>query len=178
MRRFLERGQNRPAWNDSPSRRWKNHEQVQKQKNAKQEGREMEGNESITSFELKNNLRNRMRPRRFCWNSEACVKLVRSNRNAAKELSDLPGMTSWAYNALVGHRSEIPVYKLSKVEDARLDWWTSVGYAEQVSGRAGTKRYPHDLVSLLKVWAHARRRFHVVLNSLHSVLLCKLRCSG
>ena len=30
-------------------------------------------------------------------------------------------------------------YSLSKVENARLGRWTSVGYAEQVVGRAGTK---------------------------------------
>ena len=39
----------------------------------------------------------------------------------------------------MGHRSEIVAYKLSKVEDARLGRWTTVGYAQQVVGRAGTK---------------------------------------
>ena len=35
------------------------------------------------------------------------LKLVGSDLNAVKELSDVPGMTSWAYNILVGHRNEI-----------------------------------------------------------------------
>ena len=39
----------------------------------------------------------------------------------------------------MGQRSEIVGYTLSKVEDARLDRWTRVGYAKQVVGRAGTK---------------------------------------
>ena len=37
------------------------------------------------------------------WNSgcdrlKACDKLVSFDRNAVKELSDLPGMTTWSYN--------------------------------------------------------------------------------
>ena len=59
--------------------------------------------------------------------------------NANQVLGKLPDMKSWAFNILMRHRSEKVGYKLSKVEDARLGRWTSVGYAQQVVGRAGTK---------------------------------------
>ena len=48
-------------------------------------------------------------------------------------------MTSWAFNVLGDHRNELTRYKLSKVEDVRLDRWTSVHYVKQVVGCAGTE---------------------------------------
>ena len=65
------------------------------------------------------------------WNSgcdwpkqwQACGKLVSA---------ELPDMTSWACNIFMEHRNEIMGYNLSNLEDARLDRWTSVRYAEQV----------------------------------------------
>ena len=49
--------------------------------------------------------------------------------NAPKVLGKLPDMTSWAFNFLMGHRSEIAGCALSKVEDARLDRWTGCSEA-------------------------------------------------
>ena len=57
--------------------------------------------------------------------------------NANKVLGKLPDMTSWAFNTLMEHRSDKVSHNRSKVEDARLGRWTSVGYAEQVVGCAG-----------------------------------------
>ena len=48
-------------------------------------------------------------------------------------------------------------YSFSKVGDARLGSWTSVGYAEQVVGRAGTKGALTTLIDE-KVEACAQRR--------------------
>ena len=58
--------------------------------------------------------------------------------SAPQVLGTSPEMTYWAYNILMVHRSEITGYKRSKVEDARLGRESSVGYAKQNSGRAGT----------------------------------------
>ena len=66
---------------------------------------------------------------------QAHVKLLGSDRNAVKELIDLPSMTSWAYNVLMGHRNEITGYKVSKVDDTRLDRWISVVHSKQSFGR-------------------------------------------
>ena len=59
-------------------------------------------------------------------------KLVRSEPHAF-EVGKFPDMTCGTYNILIGHRSEIVGYKLSKVKDARPDRWTSVGYANQLA---------------------------------------------
>ena len=61
-----------------------------------------------------------------------------------------------------GTGGRITGYKLSKVEDARLDRCPSVGYATQVVGRAGTKGALTILLPLHEVWASAHGRFHVV----------------
>ena len=45
-------------------------------------------------------------------------------------------------------------HKLSKVEDERVGMWTSVGYAKQVVGRAGTEGFAALLVNIIKL-AHA-----------------------
>ena len=60
-----------------------------------------------------------------------------SPHSARPRLDKLPDMKNWAYDILMEHRSEIVGHKLSKVEDSRLDRWTSVGYANQVVGHAG-----------------------------------------
>ena len=80
------------------------------------------------------------------WNSgcdrpklcQACGKLISLNCNAVKELSELPGMTTWSYTAFVDHRRDRMRYKLSMAEDDRRYRWNSVKYAEQVIGPAGT----------------------------------------
>ena len=66
------------------------------------------------------------------WNSgcdwpklwQVCGKLVGSELNelnAAEVWGKLPGVATWVFNTLMGHRSAIVGYKLSKVEAARLD---------------------------------------------------------
>ena len=80
---------------------------------------------------------------------QAYGKLVNAkvnDPNAAEELGTLPDMTSWAVNILIVHRNDKMEYSLSKVGDARLGKWTSVGYAEQVVRRAGTKGVVTTLV--------------------------------
>ena len=42
-----------------------------------------------------------------------------------KDLGKLSGMTTWSCNVLMDHRKEVRRYKHSKVEDARLDKWSS-----------------------------------------------------
>ena len=42
-----------------------------------------------------------------------------------KDLGKLSGMTTWSCNVLMDHRKEGRRYKHSKVEDARLDKWSS-----------------------------------------------------
>ena len=58
---------------------------------------------------------------------QAHVKLVSPDCCAVKELSDLPGMTTWSHNPLVDRKDETTGYQLSKAEDAREDRWISVG---------------------------------------------------
>ena len=58
--------------------------------------------------------------------------------NAPMVLGKLPVLTSWIFNTLVDDRNEITGYKLSNVEDVRLDRWTSVNNVKQVVGCAGT----------------------------------------
>ena len=71
--------------------------------------------------------------------------------SAPKVLGKLRDMTYGAFNILMGHRSETVGFKLSKVEDARLDRWTSVGYdAVQVVGCGGAKRVPSRSCFLAK----------------------------
>ena len=67
-------------------------------------------------------------------------------------------MTSWAVNVLIDHRNDKMGYSLSKVGDARLGSWTSVGHVKQVVGRAGTKGALTTLVDE-KVGACAQGRF-------------------
>ena len=50
-------------------------------------------------------------------------------------------------------------FKLSKVEDARLDRWTSVGYARQVVGRAGTKLQKESICSRIATVSATRQFF-------------------
>ena len=71
--------------------------------------------------------------------TKSCGKPVSSDCNAVTDLLNLPGVRSCACNVLVEHRNEITGYKLSTMEDARLDRWTSVGYAHRVLERAGTE---------------------------------------
>ena len=129
------------------------------------------------------------------WNSgcarlelwQAHIKLVSSCRIAVKELSDLPGMTTWAYVVLMGHRNEITGYLLSKAEDARLDRWTSVGYAKQVLGRASTKGAITILSRCKKcglmpkddvMWClNEEKGSCEISQSPQEVLLCIVRCS-
>ena len=63
----------------------------------------------------------------------------RSTQTRRRCWRKLPVLTSWAFNVLGDHRNEITGYKLSKVEDVRLDRWTSVHYVKQVVGCAGTE---------------------------------------
>ena len=51
-------------------------------------------------------------------------------------------MTSWAFNLLMGHRSEEVSHKLSKVKDARVGRWTSMSHAKQVFFGMGALRVP------------------------------------
>ena len=53
-------------------------------------------------------------------------------------MGTLPDVTSWAVNVLIDHRNDKMGYSLSKVGDARLGSWTSVGDVKQVAGRAST----------------------------------------
>ena len=55
-------------------------------------------------------------------------------------------------------------YKLSKVEDAKLDRSTSAEHAKLGFECAGTKGALTNSPSLQEVWSHAPRRFHVVLD--------------
>ena len=65
---------------------------------------------------------------------QVCGKMVSSELtalNAPKVLDNVLYMTYWAYNILMEHRTEIMGFKLSKVEDARFDRRTCVGYVKQ-----------------------------------------------
>ena len=67
-------------------------------------------------------------------------------------------MTSWAFNLLMGHRSEEVSHKLNKVKDARVNRWTSMSHAKQVVGHACIK-------GALTIFFRCKkyvRRFHVV----------------
>ena len=90
--------------------------------------------------------------------------------NANTVFGTLPYMTSWAFNLLMVHRSEImgggPVWVM-------------------ISRLLGVRA--HDPLQMQEVWADAQRRIHLVLHEEkgtceitqipHQVLLCVLRCS-
>ena len=105
--------------------------------------------------------------------------------NAAKELGTLPDMKSSAVNILIEHRNDKMGYNLSKVENARLGRWTSVGYAEQVVGSAGTTGALTTLVDAKSGSLRPKTIFVLFLMRKgaceiaqipHKVLLCVLLC--
>ena len=48
-------------------------------------------------------------------------------------------MTTWSHTVLMENKTEVRQYTSNKVDDARLEKRTGVGYAKQIVGRAGTK---------------------------------------